>query len=213
PDTTSGVHVFSDQLPDGLTPGLLRFAATHYAGGQKLGLSETKALKRIDPSFFTIQYRLALGLGYRTSIRFGDEWLREWPASPRPEWFALWKGHRVLSSWGWYLMNPDDPSWETYYTAALRRQIVSTDADGAFLDSASVPNEFGGSTFQPALPDYDPAFESTWRRKLERWLPAVQRAVGAPVIANAGELVTTRDHTNYSRIAGIMVEGFAFPSD
>jgi hypothetical protein len=33
------------------------------------------------------------------------------------------------------------------------------------------------------------------------------------VIANAGELVTTRDHTDYSYIAGIMVEGFAFPSD
>src|SRR4029077_7133407 len=111
PDTTVGVHVFSDQLPDGLSPGLLRFAATHYAGAQKLGLSETKALKAINPNFFMIQYRLALGLGYSTSVRFGDSGLREWPASPKPEWFALWHGKRVRSSWGWYLTNPDDPSW------------------------------------------------------------------------------------------------------
>jgi putative glycosyl hydrolase-like family 15 (GHL15) protein len=213
PDTTSGVHVFSDQLPDGLSPGLLRFAAMHYAGAQKLGLSETKALKRINPSFFMIQYRLALGLGSTTSIRFGDTWRREWPASPKPEWFALYDGQRVQSSWGWYLTNLDDRSWRAYYTTQLREQIASTDADGAFLDSASIPNEFGGSTFRPNLPDYDPAFESVWRAKLERWLPAVETAIRAPVIANAGELVTTRDHTDYSRIAGIMVEGFAFPSE
>jgi Hypothetical glycosyl hydrolase family 15 len=213
PDTTNGVHVFSDQLPDGLSPGLLHFAATHYAGAQKLGLTETRALKRIDPSFFMIQYRLALGLGYRTSIRFGDAWQREWPPSPQARWFALWHGRRVQSSWGWYLTNPDDASWRSYYIGQLRRQIRSTGADGAFLDSASIPNEFGGSTFSPRLADYDPAFESEWRQKLERWLPAVQRALGVPVIANAGELDTTRDHTDYSHIAGIMVEGFAFPGD
>ncbi len=213
PDTTVGVHVFSDQLPDGLTPGLLRFAATHYAGAQKLGLTETHALKKINPDFFMIQYRLGLGLGYSTSIRFGDAWLHEWPADPQAQWFALWHGQRVKSSWGWYLINPDDPSWRAYYTAQLRKQIATTDADGAFLDSVSIPNEFGGSTFTPALPDYDPAFEGVWRHKIERWLPFVQQAIAKPVIANAGELVTTRDHTDYSHIAGIMVEGFAFPSD
>src|SRR5437868_2912135 len=83
PDTTAGVHVFSDQLPDGLSPALLRFAATHYAGAQKLGRTETRALKTIDPAFFTIQYRLALGLGHDTSVRFGDDWLPEWPAAPQ----------------------------------------------------------------------------------------------------------------------------------
>src|SRR5438132_363718 len=149
PDTTNGVHVFSDQLPDGLSPGLLRFAATHYAGAQKLGRSETRALKAIDPRFFMIQYRLALGLGYRATggdcaptgdwiqLRFGDTWQREWPSSPQTRWFALVNGQRVRSCWGWYLMNPDDASWRTYYVAQLRRQIASTQGDGAFLDSAS----------------------------------------------------------------------------
>jgi hypothetical protein len=223
--TSSGVHVFSDQLPDGLAPGLLRFAATHYAGAQKLGRSETVALKAINPRFFMIQYRLALGLGYQATsgdcapngswieIRFGDTWQREWPADPQAQWFYLDQRQRVRSCWGWYLMNPDNASWRAYYIGQLRRQVATTDADGAFLDSASIPNEFGGSTFRPELPDYDPTFEATWRQKLERWLPAVQRGLGAPVIANAGSLVTTRDHTDYSSIAGVMVEGFAFPSD
>ena len=101
-DTTIGV--LSDQLPDGLSPGLLRFAATHYAGAQKLGRSETRALKAIDPRFFMIQYRLALGLGRRTSLRFGDAWRPEWPAHPQEQWLYLADGtnHKV-----WILRRSD----------------------------------------------------------------------------------------------------------
>jgi hypothetical protein len=106
-------------------------------------------------------------------------------------------------------MNTDNPSWRAYYLSQLRRQVGSTHADGAFLDSASVPNEFGGSSFTPPLPDYAPAFERAWTAKLDRWLPYVQRKLGRPVIVNAGSCVTTRDWTNYSTIAGVMVEGFA----
>jgi hypothetical protein len=35
----------------------------------------------------------------------------------------------------------------------------------------------------------------------------VRRAVGKPVIANAGSMITTRDTTDYSRIDGVMIEG------
>lgn len=52
--TNDTIRVFSDQLPDGLSPALLSFAATHYAGAQKLGASETVALKARNPSFFMI---------------------------------------------------------------------------------------------------------------------------------------------------------------
>ena len=80
PSTPGRPTVFSDQLPDGLSPGLVRFAATRYAGAQKLGAATTDALKRVNPRFFAIQYRLALGLGRHTQMRFGDQWLPEWPA-------------------------------------------------------------------------------------------------------------------------------------
>jgi Hypothetical glycosyl hydrolase family 15 len=208
--TTSTIRVFSDQLPDGLPPALVRFAATHYAGAQKLGAALTDALRRENPRFFAIQYRLALGLGRRTELRFGDRWLPEWPPRPAERWFFHYGGRRVLMrQWGWYVMNVDDAGWRSYYTAQLRKQVASTHADGAFLDSASVPNEFGGSAFTPRLPDVDARFESAWTARIERWLPYVQRRLRKPVIANAGSWVTTRDRTDYSAIAGVMLEGFA----
>jgi putative glycosyl hydrolase-like family 15 (GHL15) protein len=71
-----------------------------------------------------------------------------------------------------------------------------------------VPNEFGGSAWSPPLPDLDIPFERAWSKKLERWLPYVQAHVGKPVVANVGSWVTTRDVTDYSHVAGVMIEGF-----
>jgi hypothetical protein len=85
--TTDRIRVFSDQLPDGLSPALLDFAAAHYAGAQKLGATTTDALRSRNPAFFTIQYRLGLGLGRQTQFRFGDTWRAEWPAHPQARWF------------------------------------------------------------------------------------------------------------------------------
>jgi hypothetical protein len=208
--TTDSIRVFSDQLPDTLTPEQLDFAATHYAGAQKLGASLTAALKVRNPSFFMLQYRLGLGLGRTTQIRFGDEWRREWPAHPQARWFYRYKGSRVFQrTWGWYLMNTDDASWRAYYVAQLRKQVATTRADGAFLDSTSVPNTFGPDTFTPRLPPIDVPWELGWTKRIERWLPYVQRRLGKPVVVNAGSWVTTRDRTSYAGAAGVMLEGFA----
>jgi hypothetical protein len=208
--TTDTIRVFSDQLPDGLSPGLLDFAATHYAGAQKLGASLTAALKVRNPSFFMIQYRLGLGLGRTTQIRFDDTWRPEWPAHPQGRWFYHYMGSRVFQkTWGWYLMNPDDASWRAYYIAQLRKQVATTRADGAFLDSMSVPNAFGANTFTPKLPAIDVPWELGWTKRIERWLPYVQRRLGKPVVVNAGSWVTTRDRTSYAGAAGVMIEGFA----
>lgn len=207
--TSDRIRVFSDQLPDGLSPGLMQFAATHYAGAQKLGASETLALKRINPQFFMIQYRLGLGLGRTTQVRFGNGWVPEWPAHPQAQWFYLWHGQRVRQSWGWYLMNPDNPSWRAYWVAQVRKQVATTHADGVFMDSTSVPNDFGASTYTPPLPAYDPPWELQWSREIERWLAYTEKHIGKPIIVNAGSWVTTRERTDYSNAAGIMVEGFA----
>jgi hypothetical protein len=207
--TSDRIRVFSDQLPDGLSPGLLQFAATHYAGAQKLGASETLALKARNPAFMMIQYRLGLGLGRRTQIRIGDAWVNEWPAHPQARWFYLYHGKRVFQNWGWYLMNPDDASWRAYYVSQLSRQIATTHADGVFMDSTSVPNDFGADTFTPRLPAFDPPWELAWSQRIERWLPFVQSRLGKPVIVNAGSWVTTRERTDYSGAAGVMIEGFA----
>jgi hypothetical protein len=207
--TSNAIGVFSDQLPDGMPTALVSFAAVHYAGAQKLGATLTTALKTRNPRFFMIQYRLGLGLGRHTQIRFGNQWVNEWPTHPQARWFYFWHGQRVFQSWGWYLMNPDDASWRTYYVRQLRAQIATTHADGVFMDSTSVPNGFGADTFTPKLPAYDPPWELQWTRRIERWLPYVQSHVGKPVIVNAGSWVTTRDRTRYDAAAGVMIEGFA----
>lgn len=82
-------------------------------------------------------------------------------------------------------------------------------ADGVFMDSTSVPNDFGATTYTPPLPAYDPPWELQWSHKIERWLPYVQKHMGKPIIVNAGSWVTTRERTDYSGAAGIMLEGFA----
>ncbi len=204
------VRVWDDQLASNLTPAQLRFVATHEAGAQKLPRSQIAALKRINPRFEVLQYRLAIGLGRHTQVIDGNRWIDEWPARPQEQWFTHVAGRReLMRQWGWYLTNPDNPSWQRFFTAQLKQQIADTGAWGAFLDSASVPNEFGGSAWQPPLRDLDPPFERAWSKKLERWLPFVERRVGKPVVANVGAWVTTRDATDYSHIAGVMLEGWA----
>ena len=118
---------------------------------------------------------------------------------------------RSMKEHGWYLTNPDDASWRARFTTDLRGEIARTGADGAFLDSASVPSYFGGGSFRPPLPDLDPSFERGWTRRLTRCLAYVRGRTGRPVIANAGSWVTTRDATDYSRVDGVMIEGFAAP--
>src|SRR5205823_1328298 len=83
-----------------------RFAATHYAGSQKLPASQVDALRKVNPDFVVLQYRLGLGLGYRATsggctpngdwirILDGDRWIREWPARVQERWFV----HRA-GSW------------------------------------------------------------------------------------------------------------------
>ena len=106
-------------------------------------------------------------------------------------------------------MNPDDASWRAYWVREVRAQVATTHADGVFMDSTSVPNGFGADTYTPKLPAYDPPWELTWTKKIERWLAYTQAHVGKPVVVNAGSWVTTRDRTRYDAAAGVMIEGFA----
>jgi hypothetical protein len=218
PQGAAAVQIFADQLPDRLSPGLLRFAAAHYVGAVKLGRSVTVALHRLQPRFVALQYRLALGLGYRTTdadcqprgtwirVRKGDEWMREWPAHVPEHWLFHEGGSRVLSCWGWYLVDPDDAGWRAYYLRELRSQVASTDADGAFLDTARPPAAIA-RPFRPRLPT-SRAFTEAWERRLERFLHFVRAGLHRPVVANAGSLLAG-DLSGYAAVDGVMVEPFA----
>lgn len=89
-DTTSGIHVFNDQLASGMSEAQWQFSATHYAGTQKMTRDAADRLRAINPNFLILHYRLGLGLGYRpisdgcnpsgdyVRIIEGNAWVQEW---------------------------------------------------------------------------------------------------------------------------------------
>ncbi len=225
PNTSVGIHVFNDQLIEPLPPALTQFAATHYDGSQKDPADMVDDLHAINPKFVVLQYRLGIGLGYRTStqgcdqagdwiyILDGNEWIREWPQSVPDEWLYHRKGQREYSCGnGWFLVDTKDAAYRTWFLGQLSQQIADTHTDAAFLDSVSVPNYLGsGDAWKPPLPPIDAGFEKGWTKRIDAWLPWITKHLGKPVIVNAGMWITSRDRTKYSGATGIMVEGFAEP--
>jgi hypothetical protein len=224
PETLEGIHVFSDQLATWeMSEAQFEFAATHYVGTQKVFASDARRLRARNPNFIILNYRLGLGLGYRTltgdcepggqwlEVIEGEKWVREYPENPPDEWFFKSGGQRVLfCDWGWYLMNLSNPSWREYWAGEVLRQLRANAADGLFVDSLFPPNYYGGDKFNPHLPDLDPAFESAWSTQIEALIAFGQSGDLADYyfIPNAGTWVNGRDETDYSGADGLMVEGF-----
>jgi hypothetical protein len=228
PDTSRGVHVFNDQLASNLSAGQARFAARRYAGTQKQTRSQARRLRAIRPGFLVLHYRLGIGLGYRATERGcdptgepiriveGERWIEEWPADVDLEWFYPVRGRRALHCpWGWYLADVASPAWRAWWPREVLRQVQANEDDGVFMDSTSVPNYFGASTWDPRLPDVDEGFERDWTARIDGWLAFLQsQPLGRyALIPNVGSWITTRDRTTYAAADGVMIEGFALPGD
>ncbi len=214
PEVTSTVRVFSDQVSESITDAQVQFVAENYVGSQKQTVSFVRRLRAYDPGYLVLHYRLGLGLGYRSGdswvrIIEGDDWVVEWPDWTEDSWFYLYGGERVLQTqWHWYLMDVDDSSWRSWWSTEVARQIAANEDDGLFIDSYSVPNYLGGSNYDPALPDYDPGFESEWTARIDRYSAYLtSQPALRPVIANAGYWVTSRDSVDYGILDGVMIEG------
>lgn len=226
PDTTTQIVVFSDQLnTSAMTEGQFQFAATHYAGSQKLPRDATRRLRGYNPNYLVLHYRLGQGLGYRTAgvncqpagnfiqIIDGNSWIQEWPGDGvvQPNWFFQWAGQpRVYGcDFGWYLMELNDPGWRAWWSAQVIQQLQNNENDGVFADSYHVPNY--GFTWNPNLPVVDAAFESAWAQRHRDFTDYIrtQFAGGWKWIPNIGNSVTTRDPSDYSNVDGVMVEQFA----
>lgn len=227
PNTQTDIHVFNDQLSSSMSEAQFQFAATHYAGTQKMIRADADHLRQYNPDFVILHYRLGLGLGYRSiqnacdptgdwlRIVEGNNWVQEWPSSVQENWFFHWPeidGTRVLNcDWGWYLTNLDDPGWRSYWSGEVLRQLQANSDDGLFADSFSVPNYLGADRYVPTLPTIDASFESQWATRFENFVTFMQQGELTPYhfIPNVGSWVTTRDPTDYSGADGVMIEGFA----
>ncbi len=224
PNTADRIHVFNDQLAAwDMTEAQFEFAASHYDGAQKVFASDARRFRSHNALFIILNYRLGLGLGYQgttgdcepdgawTEVIEGERRLREFPENPPDEWFFKWAGQRVFfCEWGWYVMDPGNPSWREYWSGEVLRQLEANAADGVFVDSLFPPNYYGADKFRPNLPVIDQAFEEAWAARIEDLIAFGQSGDLAEYyfIPNVGVWVTGRDVTDYSGADGVMVEGF-----
>lgn len=226
PSSSNGIMVFNDQINvHYLTDAQAEFAATHYAGTQKLTLEGAQRLRAYNPYFVVLHYRLGLGLGHSTpnadcqpSSEFihiiSGDWVQEWPGDEAlPEdWFYHYDGQRVFQcDWGWYLMDTDNPDYRAWWMEQVLDQLALNENDGLFADSVNVPNGLGADRWRPVLPELDEAWEADWSRRIEDWITWTREQFGGQytLIVNAGGWITTRDQTDYSLADGVMIEAFA----
>lgn len=229
PDTTSRIAVFADQLPGGLTAEQYRFAATHYAGTQKLTLDQSSAVRAVSPDFLVLHYKLAMWQSApRVSyITDGVGWSNDFDEVTRHEsWF--WHnpdGQRVTSSVdGKFLMNIGDPGFRAYWRDVLVRQVQAGDYDGVFFDSASPallqwearspvdPRLLRSGARYAKLPELG---NRSWIEVWNEWMADLNRHLadrGVPVIPNVGGLTTSWDDTDYGVTAGVFCEGYLDPA-
>ena len=224
PDTTATIAVLADQLSS-MSQQQLVFAATHYVGTQKQVLGVTRALRALNPNFVVLHYHLAMWQSAPTTsfITDGLTWGNDYPdVTTHETWF--WhndSGARVPSSAdGKLLMNVSDPDFAAYWADSIGAQTSAGEYDGVFLDSASpalLQGECGqGDPRLAATAVKTSTFSElggvTWISAWETWITGLNRALGGqgiPLIPNTSAFVTSWDSTDYTRTAGIFVEGFA----
>jgi Hypothetical glycosyl hydrolase family 15 len=226
PDTSASIVVYSDQFElSSSTEAQVQFAATHYAGAQKLLLQDIQHLRQYNSGFLLLHYRLGQALGDSapngncqpttsyTQVIDGNDWVQEWPGDAGvASWFYDFGGAMVFNcTFGWYLAELDSPTWRAYWPPLVVQQMQACDADGVFADSYSIPNYFGATDFEPNLPVVDAGFEQSWAT-LEHDFTDYMRTFFAGQyvwVPNVGSYITSRDPSDYSNVDGVMIEGFA----
>lgn len=231
PDTTRGIYAYSDQLNvSGMTEAQIRFAATHYVGGQKQTAAEAAELRAYNPNFLIMDYRLGEMLGYGQCDQNGNPtatnptyiidgtWTEEWPgdSTVEPNWFFYYNGSKVYAcDQQHYLMNLDDPGWREFYSKQVIKELKDNGDDAVFADSYSVPDYW--QDWNPEL-DYTtwigsgpPNLETQWSKMIHDFTDYMRtRLRGRWLwIPNVGSWVTTRDTTDYTNVDGAMIEQFA----
>jgi hypothetical protein len=226
PDTTSGIHVFHDQLNFGaLDSAQISFAAKHYAGSQKLLQRDAQLMRTYNPNFIVLHYRLGEFLGYETNgaptrIIDGNNWVPEWPGTSvvQPSWyFTNGAGNYLFSKFA-YLMNIANPSYQNWWSSVVEQQVFNNEDDGLFMDSFCIPEFFGPTrSFSPSL-QVTPSmrtFDQTWATMMQNWLVYLKgRLPYNYLIPNVGSWITTRDLPWLDNPSdGMMIEGFNMGSN
>lgn len=209
-----------------MTDAQWRFAASHYAGCQKMTRSWTRRVRRLNPGFLVLHYQLAVGAGPAPFV-VGDRWTNDFSSvTSHEDWFLHdVAGHRLFQpAWNWYLMDirfdGDRPrtGFPAYWLRAALERMRANEDDGCFADSYT--QDILMNQLRPPF-----AWFSDAEANQREWLPHLNR-YGAYCAAgfhrqperfyflpNLGGLVTTWDRTTDLLVGdGGMNEGFCTPS-
>jgi len=205
----------------------MHFAATHYVGTQKLLAEQIDAIRRFNPKFIMLQYRMGTRQPDMTvSFIHGNRGTHDWDEVNRhDDWFFHTNApvpERVYMDYGKvreYMMdisgmingNQTD-GWKEYWVRSVVADIQASHADGVFADSThppyNVPAKFNDSPLGP------PPYRS-YLPHLEAFYDYVYRELDRKnlyFIPNIGNLITGWDTTQgyYKNVHGAMVEGAAY---
>jgi hypothetical protein len=216
PDTSDGIHVFSDQIQSGMTLTQHVFAALELAGCQKIFRSDAENIRLFNRDFIVLHYQLGCGNGQAYFID-GDEWVSDWNyVNVHESWFMHEGGQRLRqTAWDWYLMNISQGGYRDYWADSCIERMRNGDCDGVFADSFTVDAYF--DQLVPAHPWFTDTTLciANWIPRLEVYADYIQARLAATperfsFIPNLGALVTSWDTTTYAELGdGGMVEGFA----
>jgi hypothetical protein len=213
PDTSARIRVWNDQYSLPLTSAQVEFLARANAGTQKIPPAEADRLRRVNPGFLVLHYRLGIGSGPVPFLICG-QWRSDYAANvaKRDAWFFELGGRRTRhTQFDWWVMDPDS-GWRKYWASRVRSEVRCNGDDGVFADSTSPPQYLGPDNFSPPFEFF--VGERAWEQRITRFLRYERSRLRgvAYLVPNAGSLVTTRDRTDYSVADGVMIEGFAFSS-
>ncbi len=223
PDTSQRIVPFADQLPGFLTATQRWFAATRFAGTQKMLRSEIRELRAYNPDFLCLHYQLAVGAGPAAFV-IGDSWSTDWPqVDSQTNWFLLnGSGERVhQTQWDWNVMDVRHAGGEAvsgfpaYWISNCLARIRAAEDDGVFADSFT-PDGYGFGQCDPTHPwleDVDQCL-ANWVPSLEQFGAEARDALsgtnGFVFLPNLGGLITSWLDMDYGVGHGGMVECFAF---
>jgi len=212
-----------------LTAAQIKFFATHYVGGQKQTTAEAAEIRKYNPNFLIMHYRLGEMMGYGTCDANGNptsdnpvtiidtNWTTEYATVQplKPNYFFYYDNSKVYAcDQQHYLMNIADPGWRTVYSRAVIKELIDNDDDAVFADSFSVPDEW--QDWNPEL-DYatwlgsgPPNLESQWSGMIHDFTNYMRARLHGQWlwIPNVGSWVTGRDITDYTNVDGAMIEDF-----
>jgi hypothetical protein len=239
PTTTTGIHVFEDQLPGGLSNAMVQFLATHTDGTQKQTSSQIDQFRAINPDYTLLHYQLGTGNSPFDYIING-QWSSDWSTvNGQESWFAhqSYSGEpqsaadlssgRVGNSTGWDQADIANPAWQQYTLNQVFQNMAATGSNGWFADSFTYGISGGG--YDGAVPTRYQGTNAanaavwpggvTWTTQLGNWAQTIETAFAQhnatfgtdyQFIPNLDARVTSWEPNWYDNANGVPIVDGAF---